>query len=192
MDIEGLAVKAAQVSSEYEASVDAIAARNRAEAELLDALIAKVKPALRALSSRIQADERVFWPDNTRSASEKTWRAERGLCVAGDDLARYDYPRANRGSFEGTGLWLLTDGTFAKITYSGSWSRWQGEGMEWLSKLEPRAVVDVAAEYDVGRIVSAIAEALDKQLGTREKTVKTATERAEKVRALASLLGGGK
>jgi hypothetical protein len=192
MNIESIAAKAAQVGSEFQTSVAARAERDKAEAELLEAVVEKVRPALRAISSRIKKSNRTWWPDNVSTASEHSHFEERGLLVHGDAHPECDHPRANRGSYEGGGLWLLTDGTFASVVYEGSWSRWQGEGESWTAELTPLTALEVAEGYDVDGVVAAISTAIDKQAGSREKPIKAATERAEKVRAVTSLLRGGK
>lgn len=187
MDIENIAAKAAQVGSEYETSQAAIAERDAAEANLLEALIERIRPALRALSSRIQSRERTWWPDNASTATETDHFSERGLCVAGGGVKR-DHPRANAGSYEGTDLWLLTEGRFAEVTYSGHWSRWQGAASAWEASLTSRTTAQIAHDYDVDEIVATISEALDKATGSREKTTTKARERAEQIRAVTTLL----
>jgi len=192
MDIESIAAKAAQVGAEYTQSVEAIADRDAAEAELLAALVEKVRPALRALSSPIKSGYRHFWTDNVRTASTDTWHDARGLLVAGEAPLR-DYPHANTGSYEGSELYLLTDGTFAECDYEGTWSRWQGATSEWTCGLLRLADARAAlVHWKLEDIVAGISAALEKQAGTRAKVVKAAAERAEQVRALSSLLGGRK
>ncbi len=181
-----MAKRAGELASEQSAAYDEV---NQAEAELLDAVIARVKPGLRAVSSRIQSSRRSWWPDNVSTSEETDHLEERGLRVYGDG-PELDHPRANRGQYEGTDLYLLRDGTWLEVAYSGSWSCWQGEGSEWTAETRVLSTTEVASEYSIPYLIDAIAKALEAQLsGKREKATKRALERAETMRALTTLLG---
>jgi len=188
MDIENLAAKAATVAREYEAASEAIGDRHKAEAELLAVVVEKIKPALRALSSRIKAQERTWWPTNVTTAEDVEYHDARGVPIAGDGLER-DHPRANSGRYEGRRLWLLDDGTFAVSEYEGTWSRWQGAESRWeCGLLRITSPETIAREWKVDEIIAALSEAIDRQVGTREGVAKKASARAEQLRAITALL----
>ncbi|MBP7675762.1 MAG: hypothetical protein KBB14_05520, partial [Thermoanaerobaculia bacterium] len=105
------------VAEQHSTMEAAFAEERAAEEDLLGQLVEAVRPALRALSSRLLASERTFWPDNISTATEKSYHEERGVRLAGSGPER-DHPRANRGTIEGFDLVLLGDGTFARLDWS--------------------------------------------------------------------------
>lgn len=163
-----------------------------AEEELLEKLVETVKPALRALSSRLKASETTFWPTSTETSTEKTYHPERGVRLDGNGPER-DHPRANDGGIGGTDLVLLDDGTFARLDWTGTWTRWQGRTSEETSTLTRITLRDVVETWDVDEIAATLSERLEAQLaGRATKTTAASKDRAEKLRAVAALLGGRK
>ena len=185
-NIEQITHLAATVATEHAASVAAHKTVTEAEAQLLERVVNACKPALRAVSTRRRITERTFWPDSVCTETVYT-SGPSALRVHGSG-ANEDYPRANRGSIEGTDLYLNTDGTWTEATYSGSWSRWQGEGASWDATDKTLTAHEVAASYDVDDVIKAIGEALTKAEGTRSKATAKALDRAAKVRAVAELV----
>lgn len=184
--IESIATLAATVAAEHTASVEAHASVTSAETALLERIVEAARPALRAVSTRRRTSERTFWPDSACSATKYT-PGPLALRVAGDGPDE-DHPRAILGTVEGCDLYLYPDGTFVEATYTGSWSRWRGEGSSWETTDRVLTTAEVAAEYNVDDIVTAISEALSRARGTREKPTARAIERAEKIRAVAALV----
>jgi hypothetical protein len=185
-NITEITTLAGVVAAEHAASVEAHQAVTEAEADLLARVVEAVKPALRAVSSRRRVTERTFWPD--RVCTETVYTAgPLALRVYGSGPTE-DYPRANRGSIEGTDLYLNPDGTWTEATYSGSWTRWQGESSSRDATDKALTVREVADAYGVDDIFAAIGEALSKAKGTRDKPTAKALERAERVRAVACLV----
>ncbi len=130
---------------------EALAARERetaAAAVLLERFVAMVKPAVRALGSRPRISQRIFWVDCCQE--EKVTRAPwRGVLLSpGSAGPEEDHPRANAGEYEGVELWLREDGTLIELTYSGSWSRWQGASSSW--EAEEREYSSAAAAVKDG------------------------------------------
>lgn len=189
---ETLAALAATVAGQHGELEAAVEEKRAAEAELLGKVVEAARPALRALSSRILRSERTWWPDSVSTATEKDYHEERGVRLHGEGPSR-DYPRANRGSVEGADLVLLDDGTFARLDWSGSWSKWQGEGEteeSALTRLSPR---DVVESWDVALLASRLHERLEAHAtGNAAKRTAAAREKAEKLRAVSQLLGGKK
>lgn len=183
---------ARRVATQHDAMAAAITDERHAAAEVLARAVEVARPALRAISSRVLQERRTFWPTSVETATEETYHDVRGLRLAGDGPER-DHPRANDGAIEGEDLLLLDDGRFVRLTWSGSWTRWQGRSSESRSELEILTLAEVVAGWDLDEILAALAKALEAQLsGRAEKTTKAATERAEKLRAVAALLGGAK
>ena len=187
-----LARLAPVVEAQHGALVAAIDEEATAEAALLARVVDLVRPALRALSSRLKASERVWWPTSTETASEKTYHEERGILVDGTGPER-DFPRANDGTISGGDLALLDDGSFAVLDWSGNWTRWQGRSSEESSTLTRITVRDVAEGWDVETIARALVDRLESQVnGKAPKTAAAARERAEKLRSVSALLGGAR
>ena len=187
-----LAELAPAVERQHAEMTSAFEEEQTAEVELLAQLVETVRPALRALSSRLKASEKVWWPDNVSTATEKTFHPERGVLVAGSGPER-DHPRANDGGIEGTDLALLEDGTFARLDWSGSWTRWQGRTSEETSTLTRISLLDVVETWDVDEIARVLVDRLEAQLsGKATKTTAAARDRAEKLRSVSTLLAGGR
>lgn len=187
-----LADLAAKVADQHGTMQAAIDEEREAEAQLLGQIVDAIRPALKALSSRLKASERVWWPDNVSTATEQGFHEERGVRLAGTGPER-DHPRANDGAIEGTDLVLLEDGTFARLDWSGSWTRWQGRTSEESSTLTRLSLRDVADEWDAETIAGDLAERLQAQLeGKASKTTQAARDRAKKLRSVSTLLDGGR
>jgi hypothetical protein len=186
MNIEQIAALASVVATEHTDSTKAHAAVTEAEALLLERVVDAARPALRAVSTKRRTSGRTWWPTNSETASEYT-TGSAGLRVCGDG-PEYDCPRANQGKYEGYDLFLLPDGSWIEASYTGSWSRWQGAGDSWEATERTLTTAEVAAEYDVDVVITAIADALEKAHGSREKRTARALERVAKLQAIAKLL----
>lgn len=187
---ETLANLAANVAAQHDEMTAAVEEERAAEERLLGQLVEAVRPALRALSSRLLESERVWWPDNISTATEKSYHEERGVRLAGSGPER-DHPRANDGAIEGTDLVLLESGDFVRVDWSGSWTRWQGRTSHEESALTRLSLADVVAGWDVDDVSRALVERLEAQVnGRAPKTTAAAKDRAEKLRAVVALLGG--
>ena len=187
-----LADLARQVAAQHAEMTSAISDERAAEEELLARIVDSVKPALRALSSRLLASERTFWPDSVSTATERSYHEERGVRLHGGGPSR-DHPRANDGAIEGLDLVLLEDGTFARLDWTGTWTHWQGRASVDESTLTRLSLRDVVDGWDVDILAAGLHDRLTAQLeGRAPKRTASARERAEKLRAVSSLLGGRK
>jgi hypothetical protein len=185
--IDGLVSTVAAASTEAQ---EARAAQDAAEVLLLETLVERVRPALKALSSRITTSERVYWASKNRPmlGSETTKSEHRGCRVVGDGPSK-DYPSENRGAWEDHDLYLLTDGRWLELEYGGHWSQWQGEESKWIAKERIMTTAEVVDEYDSDTIVGAVVTALQKQAdGNLPERSARMRDRAEKVRAVTTLL----
>jgi hypothetical protein len=188
--VEKIATLSRSVAEQHATMEAAFDEERAAEEELLEKLVDAVRPALRALSSRLKASETTLWPTSTETSTEKTSHPERGVRLDGNGPER-DHPRANDGSIGGTDLVLLDDGTFARLDWTGTWTRWQGRTSEETSTLTRITLRDVVETWDVDEIAATLSERLEAQLaGRATKTTAASKDRAEKLRAVAALLGG--
>lgn len=184
-----LAPIVSQVAAEDAAHVEAIAAENAAEAALLARIVETVKPALRALGSRIYRTWRTTSGRNgVNPVEEREDFDERGVCLV-DLFDRVKDATGNRGTYRGSRLYLLTDGRLARVVRTGTWSQWQGE---WDSEECTLTVVDAAeaqSRYELADIVEGLKTALQKQIeGKKPAATKAAHARAEKIAAVARLV----
>ncbi len=181
---------ARQVADQHATMEAAFDEERDAEAAFLEKVVASVRPALRALSCALVATDRHFWVSSVETDREKTYHTERGVIVAGDGPER-DHPTANDGAIVGTSLVLLDDGSFARLDWSGGWTRWQGRASETRSTLTRLSLREVVDTWDAEEVAAALAERLDGQLsGKATKTTAASRARAEKLRAVSALLGG--
>jgi len=198
--LESIDEVANRVAKEDGVFREAIQEENRAEVELLSAVIEKVRPALPALANRIRCSCRCWWVGSVRTENEEHHFAWRGLYLRDDKPGPCrENPTSdqNRGSYEGLDVFLVCSdkdnpdnvGRFALVEYEGHWSRWQGESDEWEATVEIVSAEQVLEHLKLERIIEVLNKALTSQLeGAKTKRSKQAIERAERVRALARLL----
>ena len=186
--INKLREDALAIASEHDELTRTTTQRQAAEARVLAGVVEAVRPALRAMASRIATSERTSGLATDRQRECKTHHDTPGLRVDGDGLEE-DCPRDFTGSHEGSALYLLADGTFAVLTYSGSWSRWQGSTSWWEAEVVPVTVDEVPANgWSTDEIVARIAKALASHQGTRKAASARNVARAEKLGAVAAPL----
>jgi len=194
-DLAALAALTAVVTEQDAAHCAAIEAEQQATAAELQRVLDTVRPALRAVCSRVQVGYAAHHQGdvNYDQGASRQYLAERGLYLDTDDPGPgQENPRANGGRYLGTDLFLLGDGRLAWLTYSGSWSRWQGSSSSWDADVEyvpaEMAAVEMAAQNRGPRAIAAIRAALAAQAdGTKPKATTAALARAERLTALATL-----
>lgn len=184
--LEKLAATADTVAAEHRELTTAIDAKHEQAAALLTAVVERIRPALPALASGVWRSYRSWWPTNIYNTDEHDTFKWRGLLVAGSGPEE-DHPQSDQGGYEGGGLWLADDGRWYRVTYDGSWSRWQGADSQWEACADRLTVSQVVLAYDVDEIVTAITAALDSHVGRRAKATASATETAERLAALTTL-----
>ena len=177
------------VAAEHEAHVAALSSERAAEVELLRAVIEAVRPALKAIASRIKVSNR--WGSNGVHPGEETEYCE--LC--GLYLNPYtaigpwrERRGSTRGSYTGTDRFLLTDGSILELQYDGHWSQWQGETSGWTST-QTVVPLEKLSSKQVHDAIRAIGEALQKQAdGNKTKRTAASIARATKITAMTALL----
>jgi hypothetical protein len=188
--LASLATTAATVATEHQEYQTALATQNQAEAALLGRIIETVKPALRALGSRIlKLDRSTSGRNGCNPVEEKDYFDERGVCLV-DAFNRQKDTTGNEGSFGGSRLYLLTDGRLAEVDRTGTWSQWQGA---WSGYEATLTIVDAATaqrHYELTDMIEGLNTKLAEQLkGAKPVRTKAAKARAEKLAAVASLMG---
>ena len=182
--IEAISKAATAVAADYEANQAAIGLERDTEAAVLELAIKAALPGLKAVAGRVQTKCTTRW-HNGYSSDVKEKSTDRFIALAGDG-ATADHPRDDRGGYEGYRLLLSAVGRLFEVTYTGHWSRWQGEGgsleTEW-KELTPRQAMDV---YDLEDLVDAITKAVQGVASRAEKT-KAALERADRLQAILKL-----
>lgn len=187
--VKALAASVSVVAAEHQEAQAAREEKRAAESELLARVVALVKPALRALSTRPVISSATSWHGGNTHTDTDTERADwAGVRLAGSNGPDEDHSSDTRGSYEGSDLFLLPDGSWRELAYEGHWSRWQGADSSWEASVRDLDVSEVVAEYDVEKLVAALVVALDKAKGSRAGSTKSARGRVEKFRSLLVLL----
>jgi hypothetical protein len=190
--LASLATTAAAVATEHEAFTVAVNTQNAAEAALLERIVETVKPALRALASGIKSrDYQTAGRNGCNPVHTYDTFPERGVCLVDGYTSSKD-ESGNRGSNEGSRLYLLDDARLAEVAREGTWSRWQGEADTYEATLTIVSAAEAVARYELTDMVSTISTKLEEQAkGSKVKRTKAATERAAKLAALSTLVGVG-
>ncbi len=179
-----------QIVVDADTAEAAHAAEVVAHVTLLDRVVALVRPALRALSTRPLVSSRWSNGQNGLHPWEKHTRAAwRGIYLGEYQSGPVEKTCGdeNTGTYAGQDLFLAEDGTWRRLRYSGSWSRWQGSTSGWESTEQTLSTRDVVGKYDAEKIISAIG-AVVAEAGSREAATHAAKERAAKISALVTLL----
>jgi len=151
----------------------------RVERDVLAAFVAVVRPGLRLAAKRPRV---ALVGDRARAAS---WS---GVSCGGSGLERGGGIDDTRGRYVGEALWLRLDGTFIRLTYSGAWTRWQGEADEWEARERELSVDYVVARYDVERIVGYVRDVLAAATAAAPRETAAARARAAKLAAALDVL----
>lgn len=188
ISIADLASTATAVGAQHTAMTAAIDSERAAEAALLEAAIDAVRPALRALSSRLQSR---YYCTSGANGCNPVERADhftdRGLVLV-DDYGSQKDRTGNRGDYRGTRLVVLSDGQLARLERGGSWSHWQGEDNEFDVTLTLVTPLQAVKQYALADILASLRDALQRQLdGAAPKRTAAAQARAEKLTAIAAL-----
>lgn len=189
INLAALAATAATVAEQHSALTQAIGDETAAEAALLEAAIAAVRPALRALASKIIAREyHTSGRDGLHPVREQEYHPDlRGLVLV-DDFCEEDDRTGNAGSYAGDRLVLLTTGELVRVKRTGHWSRWQGSDNEYTTTWRVLTPLEAARRYRVAECLATLDKRLASHLeGNAAKRTAAATQRAERLRAMATL-----
>lgn len=170
-------------------AVAAAAANERsAEVDVLNRILEIVRPAVNRIGRRPRVSRRYGGGRNGLSPHDTSTRSSVKLvCLSGDTWGpEEDHPRDNDGDFEGTDFGLAADGSIVRLTYSGTWSRWQGSVSEWSAAAECITTDTLLDDHD--HDLSSIVEALIVQLERAAQARPIDGTRASKLRAVLALL----
>lgn len=195
VDLNQLASQCAQ-ATDIQQSVDNAHAVERAAAVIaLKAIIDKVKPGLRSIAKQIKTSERVYWIGNTYTDSKEKFHAMRGIYLGEGKPGpvRKSSGDQNRGGHSGADTFLLTDGTLLEVQYDGRWSNWQGEDSEFTSTQEfltvEEAIASDQSDIQPENVAKLLADLFSRVInGNGPDRSKAATERAERLTAIAKLM----
>jgi hypothetical protein len=185
-EIKALALTVASAAEEAEA---ARAAEDAAEAALLARVVQDVgKRALRAIGTRPLLQSRDTGLATDRATSSRELAEWRGVRMIGDGHSM-DYPRSDSGAYKGEALYLREDGSWVRLVYEGTWSRWQGSTSEWTARVEPLTVLEVAQEWSLHSLLETLRDALARAAKGHSKTnAENARARTARVEALLNLI----
>lgn len=179
---------APKVAALHEDRTAAVAEETEAEAAVLTTVVEMVRPALRALRSRIEKQyASTSGRNGCNPVTEESWFPERGVLLV-DNFYRERDETGNRGRFRGERLYLLDDGRFAEVKRRGQWSHWQGEWDRWTAEMVFLSVEQVSRKYELPDVLKELADALEQQAtGASAQRATKARERAVRLRAIAAL-----
>jgi hypothetical protein len=191
-ELADISALSARVVSEYEEQAAAHAAELAVEAALLCAVVERVKPALRALSSRIVIEahgDTVAPSDSNYQRAEKHYHERRGLRVV--DTVDLVQRGTGTKTYRGLEVYLLDDGTFLGCQRERVETIWQGaRDHEETSHWQDLTAIDVVGRFELARIVERIHQALEAHTkGSARRTTERMRESARKLSALIELLG---
>lgn len=187
--INELAEQAKKVGRQQTDYDEAWDAEHRARAELLQAVLDSVRPALRAICNRVVIK-------GTSSAAGSTTDAAlwRGLLVSSEPSGGGPkvVPIAgdrHRGRYAGSDLLLNDEGVLVEIVYEGTYSNVKGEISSWEGKWCPLTCRHAITEYSADKIIDRLTTALlDSAKGASPMRTAMLLSRAEHLRAVTVML----
>ena len=203
--IEGLSralgLYAARVHDEHVNRESSQRAQENAATEFLDTVVESIRPALNALSSRVQArasgwvrqyeagGSHVKYFDDPE-ASDSLKKYARAVLVVGEPRPGVN-PSVSFQRLTGSALYLNNVGQFFVVDYNGEYNP-EADSFWWrASPLEVSTRAVVEQRWPIGEIVANILEELE----ACEKGQKKASDKAEdlacRLSVAASVLGGG-
>lgn len=154
------------------------------EAEVLEALLSKIKPVMRHIDKRIKtANSYLVGCDY---GEENEYLDEHGITL-------FDcFGRTQTGElesvFDGEQLVFTRSGKLIELTRSGDYEIWEGEKCAWKSHLREMTVLEVAEEYHLAELVDSITEAMNEAIKATETKKRTLSSRLEKINEVKEIL----
>lgn len=180
--IEDLGARAEQIAAAYAEREEAKESEKAAEAALLEAVIARVRPALRALGTRQVVSE---------YGGEEQKTPDRYVVLTSARLGPSRLRKSledTSGVCDGADVALSETGKILIAEYSGTWSQWQGGADHWEATLRVATALEVCREWRIDYMIARISEEIAAQHGIRANT-KASRDRAAKLSAISALLG---
>lgn len=204
-EIKQIETLAKIVTEQAETLAKAAAENEAAETALMEHVVGKLRPALRALSSRIQTEENVESEDPDGPTREDRYYHLRGIYIPlsrpnGRERWLSSGPVEQRegrnggvddtaGPYVGTDLFLMEDGSWLELAYRGRWSRWQGAVSWWTATPRRMTLTDVVAEYNVPDVLGGLLVRLEGYVkGNATTRAQKLADNAAKIRAMLALL----
>lgn len=177
-----LNAQARGIGAAKDASDAAHADKTTASTELLAAVVEAIRPALRAMSSRIVVKRTM-----TKEGKTEDFLGEPGVYLASLGPKPGPGPTPTAGSWQGTDVFLCREGSFAMLSYDGDYDR---DGVsKWEAAVVELVARDVVDMFPLPVVLDAITRAMAEQAGpgTARRTQKI-QEQAERLRALTKLV----
>ncbi len=190
MDLQRMSEMAVTIGAEHDDYEAAIAEDRDARMKLLAEVVEAVRPALRALGSRLKVRE-VAEASNENAMvvlhkEHAIGPLSRGLLLSeGPPGPSKMPPRALAGAYSGIEQYLTEAGEFASLAYEGRFSE---AGYSWEAKLRVEHPSAIVADGGLERAICAIGSALQRQLGARLDRTREFSRLALRVEALTTLL----
>jgi hypothetical protein len=185
--IRDLGTQAASVAQTATEDAHAVNEEREAEAALLVAVIAAVKPALASMSRRIRRQHYTTSGQNGCNPVEREEHFDTPGVVLVDNYHRVKDETGNRGDLAGERLVLATDGTLAVVERSGSFSHWQGEANTYTATWQPVTPREAMDRYDFDECLTALHDKIEKAAAAKPD-IAARRARARRLRALVELI----
>jgi hypothetical protein len=174
------------VAGEHAAYEGAIDGERAARAQVLASVIEVLRPALRAICSRVDVAGVRSTAGTTRDAAG--WR---GVRLVGTGIVQDPGDSIKRGEYKGHDLFLDEAGHLAELSYAGRWSSVHGEVSHWRSEVKVHTARQVVEDYDLGAILDRLVAVLEEQLqGDKAGNTRAIQARAARVTAVATMIRG--
>lgn len=191
--IRALSDKIAPMVAAYDTAAEAHEDELTAQVALVTKILEIMRPAVRALGTRPVISDSWRSGGNYESTEERaSWRGLILTCEPrkigpsrrkdpGDDFS---------GAYEGSDVFLSEDGTLTELSYSGTFSSWQGAECGWRGTERVIPVEDFCRRWESAEPADLVKHLLGlvNAAGDRISKAKASTERAAKLRAIAALL----
>lgn len=161
-----------------------------AVAELLARLGGELRPAMPAISGRLQvAGSSVAGAPGEPPQEQSQRHGEaRGALLHGDAAPRKDDAAAEHGALRGRGLFLLEDGAYAELSYAGTWDKRPGGVTRWEATLTPLTPEQVAQGYRLEPLLEKLHASLTSRAAALPRQNEELARETARVRAILELL----
>lgn len=190
MSIESLRVAVPPVVNAATAAEQAAAEERAAATELTLAILEIIKPAVRALGSRPRLADRYQVDGVHDGLVHANYRA---IPLDSSDVSSLgpvrlaDVGDENNGSYGNYDVVLAEDGRILQLSYAGRWSSWSGARCEWTATVEEITAEDLLARVQPETLAKNLLTQVN-AAGDRSKATKAMLARAERYRAIVTLL----
>ena len=167
--------RADAVAASYRDHQEAIMAERKVKSEVLERALVLVRPALKALASKIE--KRVEWHGGALPGPHdvKQWHDDRGILLVNktyvvEDPADKEEDCGLRGKFGGASLYLIEDGRLGIAKVGGIYSNVPGEISVRTTEIDAVSVREAVEAFDIRAALQGLANVLQQQGGRDRAT----------------------